>query len=107
MSRSRRPLLSRHSFIWMVTGALLLVTFGPRHFSLAQSPGNKLRNAESSSSGSSESVNKSASALYAEKIKEYTTEPYFVTELVDHLPISDQVPSPDKILGYVIGTPNK
>ena len=44
---------------------------------------------------------------YSAKIKEYTTEPFFLTELVDHLPVSATVPSPDKVLGYVIGTPNK
>ncbi|HEY0430740.1 MAG TPA: M14 family zinc carboxypeptidase, partial [Pyrinomonadaceae bacterium] len=44
---------------------------------------------------------------YSKKIKEYTTEPYFRTELVDHLPMSDKVPSPDKVLGYIVGTPNK
>ena len=44
---------------------------------------------------------------YTEKIKEYTTEAYFLTELVDHLPMSDQVPSPDKVLGYIAGAPNK
>src|SRR6185503_1580916 len=44
---------------------------------------------------------------YSAKIKEYTTEKYFLTELVDHLQASDKVPSPDKILGYAIGTPNK
>ncbi|MGI9068040.1 MAG: M14 family zinc carboxypeptidase [Pyrinomonadaceae bacterium] len=44
---------------------------------------------------------------YTKKIKEYTTEPYFRTELVDHLPMSDKVPSPDKVLGYIAGTPNK
>ena len=44
---------------------------------------------------------------YGAKIKEYTTEKYFLTELVDHLPASDKVPSPDKVLGYVVGTPNK
>jgi Zinc carboxypeptidase len=48
-----------------------------------------------------------AAAEYAKKVKDYTTEPYFSTELVDHLPMSDTVPSPDKVLGYVIGTPNK
>jgi hypothetical protein len=46
-------------------------------------------------------------ADYTAKIKEYTTEPFFLTELVDHLPASDTVPAPDKVLGYVIGTPNK
>jgi hypothetical protein len=44
---------------------------------------------------------------YTRKIKEYTTESYFRTELVDHLPLSDKVPSPDKVLGYIVGTPNK
>jgi hypothetical protein len=44
---------------------------------------------------------------YTIKIKEYTTETYFRTELVDHLPMSDRVPSPDKVLGYIVGTPNK
>src|ERR1043166_3850508 len=44
---------------------------------------------------------------YGAKIAEYTTEKYFNTELVDHLPLSDKVPSPDKILGYAVGTPNK
>jgi hypothetical protein len=44
---------------------------------------------------------------YGAKIKEYTTEPYFLTEMVDHLPASDTVPSPEKVLGYVIGTPNR
>ncbi|MFN2512050.1 MAG: M14 family zinc carboxypeptidase [Pyrinomonadaceae bacterium] len=44
---------------------------------------------------------------YSKKIREYTTETYFMTELVDHLPMSATVPSPDKVLGYVVGTPNK
>src|SRR5689334_12316834 len=44
---------------------------------------------------------------YGAKIAEYTTEKYFMTELVDHLPLSDKVPSPEKILGYAVGTPNK
>src|SRR5215831_6905484 len=43
---------------------------------------------------------------YAKKIKEYTTEPYFVTELVDHLPASSCVPSPDAVLHHIIGAPD-
>lgn len=42
---------------------------------------------------------------YGAKVRENTTEPYFMTELVDHLPASDKVPSPDKVLGYTIGAP--
>src|SRR5829696_830295 len=44
---------------------------------------------------------------YGAKIAEYTTEKFFMTELVDHLPLSDKVPSPEKVLGYAVGTPNK
>ena len=44
---------------------------------------------------------------YAAKIREYTTEKFFLTELVDHLPASDKVPSPDKVVGYVVGAPDR
>jgi hypothetical protein len=44
---------------------------------------------------------------YTAKIRQYTTEPFFLTELVDHIPASDKVPTPEKVLGYVIGTPDK
>ncbi len=43
---------------------------------------------------------------YGQKIKEYTTEPFFLTELVDHLPASATVPSPMKHFGDIIGAPN-
>src|SRR5438045_3365429 len=45
-------------------------------------------------------------AAYTAKIREYTTEKYFSTELVDHLPASACVPAPDKLLGYIVGAPN-
>src|SRR5712664_1336989 len=44
-------------------------------------------------------------AEYGARVKENTTQPYFMTELVDHLPASAKVPSPDKILGYTVGAP--
>jgi len=44
---------------------------------------------------------------YTAKIKQFTTEPFFLTELVDHLPASDTVPTPEKVLGYIVGTPEK
>src|SRR5579863_9128276 len=46
-------------------------------------------------------------AGYTAKIREYTTEKFFSTELVDHLPASDTVPTPEKVLGYIVGTPQK
>jgi len=44
---------------------------------------------------------------YTEKILKYTTEKFFLTELVDHLPASATVPTPEKSLGYIVGTPDK
>ncbi|MGJ5817550.1 M14 family zinc carboxypeptidase [Paludibaculum fermentans] len=44
---------------------------------------------------------------YAKKIREFTTDPMFLTELVDHLPVSDKVPTPEKFLGYIAGAENK
>ncbi|MBP7476074.1 MAG: hypothetical protein KA810_12520, partial [Pyrinomonadaceae bacterium] len=46
-------------------------------------------------------------AEYTKSIIDNTTDKQFLTELVDHLPLSATVPSPDKIIGYPVGTPNK
>ncbi|HEV8385657.1 MAG TPA: M14 family zinc carboxypeptidase, partial [Candidatus Acidoferrales bacterium] len=46
-------------------------------------------------------------ADYTADIQKYTTEKYFSTELVDHLPASATVPSPKKVLGYAVGTEGK
>ena len=53
------------------------------------------------------SAQQKSDADYAARIREYTTEKYFLTELVDHLPASDRVPAPDRVLGYVVGTPGR
>ena len=42
---------------------------------------------------------------YSKKIREYTTETQFLPDLVDHLPASETVPAPDKILGHIVGAP--
>ena len=44
---------------------------------------------------------------YTKLIREHSTEKRVMTELVDHLPASDTVPTPLKVLGYVPGTPGK
>ena len=43
---------------------------------------------------------------YSKKIKEFTTEPFFSTELVDHLPLSSCVPAPDASLHHIVGAPD-
>lgn len=44
---------------------------------------------------------------YTAKIREYTTGPEFLTDLVDHLPASDTVPTPERLLGYIAGAPDR
>ena len=42
---------------------------------------------------------------YTAKIKKYTTAPYFSSPLVDYLPASKTVPTPEAVLGDVAGAP--
>ena len=40
---------------------------------------------------------------YTAKILEFTTEPFFLTPYVDHLPASQTVPTPLDFLGHIAG----
>jgi Zinc carboxypeptidase len=44
---------------------------------------------------------------YTKKIREYTTEPFFSSPLVDYLPASSTVPTPKAVLGDIAGAPGK
>src|SRR5687767_8385547 len=44
---------------------------------------------------------------YTSEIRKQTTEPRFMTELVDHLPASETVPTPLKFHGYIAGAERK
>src|ERR1041384_5645073 len=44
---------------------------------------------------------------YTNKIREYTTAPYFNSPLTDYLPASADVPTPKAVLGDVAGAPGK
>ena len=44
-----------------------------------------------------------ADTAYTARIREFTTEPFFLTPLVDHLPASDRVPTPLAVLGHIAG----
>jgi hypothetical protein len=44
---------------------------------------------------------------FAKAVKDWTTQPYFISPLVDHLPRVAGVPSPKDVLGYHIGAPGK
>jgi hypothetical protein len=44
-------------------------------------------------------------AAYTQKILKYTTEPYFISPLVNYLPASKTVPTPEAVLGDIAGAP--
>ena len=46
-------------------------------------------------------------ADFEKAVKEWTTQPYYSSPLVDHLPIVKGIPTPKSVLGYHIGAPYK
>jgi len=44
---------------------------------------------------------------YTKKIKEYTTEPFFLSPLVDYMPAAKGIPTPKAVLGDIAGAPTK
>src|SRR5262245_14378117 len=44
---------------------------------------------------------------YTKLIKQHLQDPRISTELVDHLPASDKVPTPLKFFGHIIGQPGE
>ena len=51
--------------------------------------------------------NQPIDSAYTAKIKAYTTEPFFLSPLVDYLPASKTVPTPKAVLGDIAGAPTK
>src|SRR6202142_1661684 len=43
---------------------------------------------------------------YTDQIRKYTTDPSFISPLVDYLPASKTVPTPTKVLGDISGAPD-
>lgn len=46
-------------------------------------------------------------SAYTAKIKEYTTEPFFLSPLVDYMPAARGIPTPAAVLGDIAGAPTK
>src|SRR5262249_20426977 len=89
MSVSRR----RHAVLHFACGAAVALT--------TAGVGSTGIFAQSKTSSAAQKVD----ADYTEKIKAATADPRILTELVDHMPASDRVPSPLKFFGYIPGEP--
>src|SRR5260221_11461689 len=86
-----------------IVASALIFVWGTLVF--AEGPQIKQRPAEKEASKSSTS--QPVDTEYTDSIIKNTTDKMFLTEIVDHLPASAKVPTPAKILGYPVGTPNK
>jgi hypothetical protein len=60
--------------------------------------GNRQAPADLSSAKPGRAPNQAIDEAYTAKIKEYTTEPFFLSPLVDYLPASRTVPTPSVVL---------
>src|SRR5512146_194466 len=103
----RRPVMRRYT---LATGLLLSL--------LAAPPSTPAQQARSDRGGSGTATDLSAAKpgrdpkqpideAYTKKIREYTTEPFFLSPLVDYLPASKTVPTPMAVLGDIAGSPTK
>ena len=65
------------------------------------------RNTQSRKTAPSAAAPQKMDEEYTRLIKEYLQDPRITTELVDHMPGSDTVPSPLKFLGRIPGKPSR
>src|SRR5215467_3125635 len=70
-------------------------------------PASKMTEQEMSMAKPGPDPNQPIDEEYTKKIKEYTTEPYFLSPIVDYLPASKTVPTPKAVLGDIAGAPGK
>ena len=78
----------------LIAGMLVAATVAPGY---AQSPSNPYTRDQK----------QAIDDAYTKKIKEYTTASYFNSPLVDYLPASKTVPTPQAVIGDIAGAPGK
>src|ERR1700689_406540 len=88
---------------WLEKSALVILSLALLLWSAPASVGAADDSADAKKVAAAAAAN---DAGYTAKIKQFTTDPEFSTELVDHLPASATVPTPEKILGYIAGAEN-
>ena len=92
----------------VVSGAAPLLAQSPRSSGGTGGPGSAApMPAPASDFRPGRSPSQPVDEQYTKKIREYTTEPFFLSPLVDYLPASKTVPTPAAVLGDIAGAPNK
>src|ERR1035438_2556190 len=82
---------------------VLALAWAPAPALLAQSKKTKPAAAQASEGTPAQRIDEE----YTKLIKQYLQDPRVTTELVDHMPASDTVPSPLKFFGRIPGTPGE
>jgi hypothetical protein len=83
--------------------ALLALSLSMAPFTLAQSKKNGGKTTPAAMANAPQKMD----VEYTRLIKQYLQDPRITTELVDHMPASDTVPSPLKFFGRIPGTPGE
>ena len=102
-TNSWRALLQK-SILMILSVALLLWTAPARTH--AADDGAPQKSASAKKPASAALATQKNDDEYTAKIKQFTTDPEFLTSLVDHMPASATVPTPEKVLGYIAGAEN-
>ena len=99
--------MRRYPVVFSLFLALLALT--PRGDATAQSSGPASQPAagDSTLARPGRDPRQAIDEAYTKKIHEYTTEPFFLSPLVDYLPASSTVPTPSAVLGDIAGAPTK
>lgn len=94
-------------FILLVLIFVCCAVLPGQEFSGKQKNADKSKGAAKTPDAPKTSAGQPRDEAYTQSILKNTTDKMFLTELVDYLPASAKVPTPEKILGYPVGTPNK
>jgi hypothetical protein len=86
---------------------VLLVAQGQDRKPAKPTPPSKMTEQDMANAKPGPDPNQPIDAEYTKKIKEYTTEPYFLSPIVDYMPASKTVPTPTAVLGDIAGAPGK
>ncbi len=95
-------------FAWALALALMpAVLLAADQKGKAATPAKPTTDAELAAAKPGRDPNQPIDDEYTKKIKEYTTEPYFLSPLVDYMPVAKGIPTPKAVLGDIAGAPGK
>ena len=86
---------------------LLLAAGADQKSKSSSAPAKPMTDADLAAAKPGRDPNQPIDEEYTKKIKEYTTEPFFLSPLVDYMPAAKGIPTPKAVLGDIAGAPGK